>query len=370
MSDFDFYTTLIAGGRNKRNRPIENNTCARRHDWISAESGEKTGDHTIAIRFHQTDIVMLDKDDSRRLSCGGWQTITTLARLRKYGSMHIDSERGNWYVQCEDDPRDPRPPWPTRSLAKPFHAADPGPEPQKTLAGCLAGKQEPYEYVIERLHLGTCDIPSGARVIGRNGDFTRIVTDHVGCLEYVDHEPNYSAKYTSAGSGRHVIGCKHCIAFNREHFYWHLAMKGGDGYVAMCNYIERFGSREAWHAAYIAELRNVREGRAEFKKWQRRNRVPFFDGIEVTPLGLVPLACKRSHEKQVRREERSEAKAALAARRAAIHARKIARERKREREIRTEIARVLAESISAETTAMIPEAEAWRSGRLSHLEAA
>lgn len=360
MSDFDFYTTFIAGGRDKRTRLIANNT----HAVIR-------GSNEIAIRLHNTDVVSIHRDGTLTLSSGGWGTRTTLDRISRFGTRHIEADGGRWYVACEDDPRDPRPPWPMRSIAKPFHAADPGPAPEKTLEGCLAGKQEPYEYVAERLHLGTRDIPSGARVIERDGNFVKVVTDHVGCLEYIDHEPTYWEKHMSEHeSARELIGCKHCIAFNREHFYWNLAMNGGDGYAKMCDYIERFGSHEAWHAAYIAEFRNVREGRAEFKKWERRNRVPFFDGIEVTPSGLVSLACKRSHEKQVRREERAEVKAARDARLATIQARKLAKRRQHEREIRTEIARVLAESISAETTAMIPEAEAWRSGRLSHLEAA
>lgn len=359
MTDYDRYATLIAGGRSKRDRPLQNNTRA-----------VLRGEDVIAIELHATDVVQLRRDGSRTLSSGGWRTMTTLDRIRSYGSHHIVNQRGEWLVACEDDPRDPRPRCPDRLIPKPFHAANPGPEPEKAQEGCLAGKIEPYAHVNEALSFDYAAESPTAWVSrsANDGRCCYVETWHNATLEYTAKAPNY---WERQQSGNELVQCPHCAAFDKVWRRWNFAMNASvKCYTVMLDNLEGFGSHEAWQEAYLAEFREVREARQEFKRWARRNFVPFYDGIEVLSSGLVPLASKRIHEKRVRREERDEVKAARAARIDAARERKLAKQLAEEREIRTEIARILAESIAAETEGMLPEAMAWRSGQFSHLEAA
>ena len=81
--------TFLHGGRNKSNRPIENNTRVVR-----------LSDDRIAIRLHDTDVVVFDKDGSVTLDSGGWLTVTTKARMNEYlgDRGHVYSNRGKWFV--------------------------------------------------------------------------------------------------------------------------------------------------------------------------------------------------------------------------------------------------------------------------------
>lgn len=81
--------TFLHGGRRKTDRPIENNTRVVR-----------LSDERIAIRLHDTDVVIFDKDGSVELNSGGWLTVTTKARMNEFlGERgNVWSERGKWYV--------------------------------------------------------------------------------------------------------------------------------------------------------------------------------------------------------------------------------------------------------------------------------
>lgn len=82
-------------GRNKDRRKLENNTYLERRD---AE--------TIAVRLHNTDIVMFKSDGSTTLDTGGWRTVTTKDRMNKYASVNLSQENGQWFVvrHLEENP--------------------------------------------------------------------------------------------------------------------------------------------------------------------------------------------------------------------------------------------------------------------------
>jgi len=62
--------TLIAGGRDKRQRPIGHNTVAIRR-----------GPDAIAVRYWSTDIVTMHRDGSIAVTLNGYNTVTTLQRV-------------------------------------------------------------------------------------------------------------------------------------------------------------------------------------------------------------------------------------------------------------------------------------------------
>jgi hypothetical protein len=45
--------------------------------------------------------------------------------------------------------------------------------------------------------------------------------------------------------------------------------------------LERFGDEKEWQDAYLTEFRTVRELRKQLRDWNERNRVSFYDGIEI-----------------------------------------------------------------------------------------
>jgi hypothetical protein len=81
---------------NKTDRPIANNTRIIRRD-----------DETIALRLHNTDIILWRADGSAELRADGWQTVTTKDRLNRFSPVGDDgysarypiaSDRGRWMV--------------------------------------------------------------------------------------------------------------------------------------------------------------------------------------------------------------------------------------------------------------------------------
>lgn len=60
-----------------------------------------TVDNTIAVRFHATDIITIYSDDMLVVDNGGWQTVTTLARLNDWlpSGWGIYTHKGTWYWQ-------------------------------------------------------------------------------------------------------------------------------------------------------------------------------------------------------------------------------------------------------------------------------
>jgi hypothetical protein len=84
----------LAGGRNRNNRPIANNTRV-----VRLPDGPPPGnDRSIAIRLHQTDIVVYHDDGTVQLFTGGWYTVTTKARINDFAPVRVGSDRGEWWL--------------------------------------------------------------------------------------------------------------------------------------------------------------------------------------------------------------------------------------------------------------------------------
>lgn len=52
----------------------------------------------FAIKFHDTDVVMIRPDGTYRLNSGGWRSVTTKKRIRCYSPCCLFQTRGMWYV--------------------------------------------------------------------------------------------------------------------------------------------------------------------------------------------------------------------------------------------------------------------------------
>ena len=85
-------------GRYKDSRKIANNTYLTR-----LESGG------VAIKLHSTNILTIDESDTVTVETGGWQTVTTKARLNEYlpDGFRIYQERGQWYWETPKENRVP-----------------------------------------------------------------------------------------------------------------------------------------------------------------------------------------------------------------------------------------------------------------------
>lgn len=76
---------LLARGRNGTKK-LENNTYLHR-----VGSG-------IAVKLHATDVVVVTPDNDYILNTGGWQTVTTKARINDYSPARISQRKGLWYL--------------------------------------------------------------------------------------------------------------------------------------------------------------------------------------------------------------------------------------------------------------------------------
>lgn len=74
-------------GRNKDSRKLANNTYLQRRD------GDK-----FAVKLHDTDVVTINPDGTYVLNSGGWQTMTTKARINEYAPGYIEQRKGVWYL--------------------------------------------------------------------------------------------------------------------------------------------------------------------------------------------------------------------------------------------------------------------------------
>lgn len=87
---------LQRAGKPVPSRKIANNTYLQRR-----------GEHDIAVKFHDTDIVLFRMPGSVThehgevvLNTGGWLTKTTSERINRYlpGTVSLSSHRGRWYL--------------------------------------------------------------------------------------------------------------------------------------------------------------------------------------------------------------------------------------------------------------------------------
>lgn len=66
---------------------LENNTYL---------SQNKTGEFEVIL--HKTAILTLYPNGAYRLNTGGWQTVTTKARLNEYGPVRINQRQNKWFL--------------------------------------------------------------------------------------------------------------------------------------------------------------------------------------------------------------------------------------------------------------------------------
>lgn len=87
MLTYEKCQAILARGRKKTERKIDNNTILRKID-----------DSTVAIKLHQTDIVLISKDGTYTINSGGWQTVTTKARINEYTPARLYQSKNVWYI--------------------------------------------------------------------------------------------------------------------------------------------------------------------------------------------------------------------------------------------------------------------------------
>lgn len=73
----------------------------------SSKSGlKKIGNNTylhkvdggIGVRLHSTDVVVIHEDGTYTLDSGGWQTVTTKARINEFSPARLWQHKYVWYV--------------------------------------------------------------------------------------------------------------------------------------------------------------------------------------------------------------------------------------------------------------------------------
>lgn len=70
----------------KPTKKIDNNTTIR-----------KVGD-SIAVRLHNTDVIVIRKDGNYVLNSGGWRTVTTKDRINNYSPAYVHQYKRKWYL--------------------------------------------------------------------------------------------------------------------------------------------------------------------------------------------------------------------------------------------------------------------------------
>ncbi len=82
--ELDSYAKAVVKLGKRDSKKVANNTYIRR-----------TGLDTIALRLHETDILVWHEDGSVELNSGGWQTVTTKSRMNEFAP-------GGWYDRSGD----------------------------------------------------------------------------------------------------------------------------------------------------------------------------------------------------------------------------------------------------------------------------
>lgn len=78
---------LIETARDKKSKPLQNNTRAELRD-----------NGNVAIKLHDTDVVTVSPDNVYTLNSGGWQTVTTKDRINAYAPVSITQRNYIWYM--------------------------------------------------------------------------------------------------------------------------------------------------------------------------------------------------------------------------------------------------------------------------------
>lgn len=90
MKQFDQLLDLLDSKRtDKDSRKVANNTYVQRRP-----------EGRIAVKLHQTDVLMFSPNGRIELDSGGWTTPTTKERINRYlpGGYSLVQERGVWYL--------------------------------------------------------------------------------------------------------------------------------------------------------------------------------------------------------------------------------------------------------------------------------
>jgi hypothetical protein len=314
-------------------KPVANNT----------RLFERT-DGTIAVRYHNTDIIGINEDGTFSLTAGGWHTVTTMQRIREFSPAKLYSERGEWFLRAEPNPFDPYPVRHERTIPKPFEAAHPGPKPVKSDEGCIAGSNtaepyfayeavydwrpdpEPQIYVTLRSYSDMSGPQRMAYIAGIEryfyGEGARGLDDLWAKFSGQVGKNQWNMRQMLEVDGKFIEykQCPHCKAFDNLLARWNYAMNGGGwgqdrflGYAKRMEMIERFGSVEEWQAAYLTDFRARRVYLKAAKEWEIRNRIVFYDGIVVNKDGYAiklrqdgPSPAKlRRHEATVNKIKRN-----------------------------------------------------------------
>ena len=343
--NFEWASETLATARNKAaGKPVQNNTRLFQRS-----------DDSIAVKLHAVDVVTINADETWTLRNGGWNTVTTLERIRGYSPAKLFSERGEWFIRLEPNSNDPAPMRYDRTVPKPYMASDPGPEPVRddsdprhiagrterhlTLTSEYSWRQGADEGVKYTDYYGEepfADMLSAAGPQpGYGGNGTDKVLKLVDTGIYFGERGDrgwgqmddgwvafsgttgysHTSKATVDGTLYSYRQCPHCKEFDNTHAEWTHRMEGArwgrnfdqqTGYRNYREMMDTYGSQEAWREAYLTDLRARRAYLKAEREWDQRNRVPFYDGITVDSDGYAPrLRADGPSPAKLRRHEAS-----------------------------------------------------------------
>jgi hypothetical protein len=318
---------LMQSARNRAaGKPLANNTRMFDHT-----------DGSFGIVFHNTEIVTIHPNGTYTLRNGGWNSPTTIERIRSYAPVtwqRLISEKGDWFVRLRPRAKDPRPTRVERSIPKPFTPGDWMDEPIKAAEGCKGGQIETTEHVNKLVKLWRKDLKDtdtlcpGHEAEGDPYEYVDVLrswTSHTFYSEarYWSEEwaklagDGHKTSYVNeAGEKVTKVQCPHCAEFEAQHSVWfrwyygdqHATLDQRGGFKLYREMMDRFhNDKDLWQEGYIADFRARRAYLAADREWDQRNRVPFFDGIVIDSDGYAerlrqegPSPAKlRRHERQV-----------------------------------------------------------------------
>lgn len=336
MTHIEALKTLDTTYRQNHGLKLQNNTrLVMRGTAMNCDFG---------VILHGTEVVTIHSDGNYSLRSGGYHTITTSDRIRRYSPAKLFSIKGEFYLWTQPNPKDPRPARVERTVPKPYVAADPGPEPVKSTEDCVAGQIITTNHVNELVEIYRHDMRDRdviEEVVSHgHGDddkwdrvkVKRTWNSHVyigegaywdqGWANLPDNNNVHSTSFVNDdGETVKYVQCAHCVEFDNIHEDWRQAMHGdrwhrrfdgANGYATYAAMMERFGTTEAWQEAYIEDFRARRVYTKADQEWEARNRVPFYEGITIDSEGYAyrlrqsgPSPAKlRRHEAEVARTKK------------------------------------------------------------------
>jgi hypothetical protein len=90
--NYDSLNRFVGG---KEMKKLGNNTIVHKID-----------EKTIGVKYHRTDIIKIDQDNTVILNTNGWETTTTKDRLNQFlrcRGYHIFQKKGIWYLSGKED---------------------------------------------------------------------------------------------------------------------------------------------------------------------------------------------------------------------------------------------------------------------------